>query len=122
MKLTIKKQAKRTIYPDIEDNLSLPEEERFAIELEKPSNQRLQDVSVEFITGENGDVEQRVNTSAITRAFIKRLVNPPDLEIDGRIRKMKITDLFRFDEFADIMQQIDDAMGELRTEGDDPKN
>jgi hypothetical protein len=122
MEIRIKRNQSRTIYPDIDDNLSLPEGERFGVELEKPSQQRLADASVEIITDEYGNVRQRVNTNAITRAYIKRLINPPELVINDRRRKMKIEDIFRFDEFADLATQIDRAMGEMRDEEDGPKN
>lgn len=122
MQIKIQKPSSRTIYPDIEDNLSLPESDRFAIELERPSEVRLAEVSLEFVSDGNGNMQQKINTNAITRAFIRKLVNPPELEIDGKNRKMTTGDLFRFDEFSDIMREIDGIIGELRQEAGDRKN
>lgn len=122
MQIKIQKPSSRTIYPDIENNLALPESERFAIQLERPSEVRLSEVSLEFVSDGNGDMHQKVNMQAITRAFIKRIVNPPDLEVDGKTRKMTVSDLFRFDEFNGIMREVDEAIGELRKEAGDRKN
>lgn len=122
MQIKIQRPSSRTIYPDIEDNLSLPESERFAIQLERPSEVQLAEVSLEYVSDGNGHVQQKVNTNAITRAFIKKMINPPDLEVDGKTRKMTTADLFRFDEFSEIMREIDGIIGELRREAGDRKN
>ena len=122
MQIEIQKPAHRTIYPNIGDNLEAPEDERFAIELERPSDIRLSESSVKFVAGEDGEMEQQVNTFALIRAYIRRLVNPIDLKIDGKVRKMTVADLFKYNEFADTMQEIDRAIGEMREEAADRKN
>jgi hypothetical protein len=123
MQIKVGKQATRTVYPDIEGNLDLPEAERFGIVLEKPSQSRLNEVATEYVTDEGGAVRQKVNLSAITRSYIKRLVNAPEVDFEGGdTRTLKVSDLFSYDTFDETMKAIDRAIGEMRTEGTDTKN
>lgn len=118
MELKITKPQERTVYPDVGDNLSQPEEERFAVVLAKPSDQKLGEAMIEMVMNEENQLEQRYNWRGATRAFIKRFVNAPTLNIDGRRRAARVDDLFRFDELSPVLNQIAEAVNEMRADED----
>jgi hypothetical protein len=125
MQIKIKSPTKQTVYPDIDDNLSLPEDERFGVELRKPSKQAMAESSVRTEFDERGDARTVYDANGRARAWIGRLVNAPTLVIDGRSRKMQIGDLFRWDELAPVLRAVNeriDALTAEDTEEDESKN
>jgi len=118
MELKITRPQSKTVYPDIGDNLSQAEDERFGVMLEKPSDQKLGEAMIEMVMNDENQLEQRYNWRGATRAFIKRFVNAPTLDIDGRKRAARIDDLFRYDELAPVLSQIAETVNEMRADED----
>lgn len=122
MKVRIQTPTKRTIYPDIENNLEQPEGERFGIEIQRPSDQAISEASVRTEFDDYGSTRTVYDQMGMARAWVKRLVNPPDLELDGRQRKMRVGDIFRYTELAPIVREINEAIGDLMEEVEPAKN
>jgi hypothetical protein len=122
MKVRITTPTKRTIYPDIENNSELPEGERFGVELQRPSDQTLSEASVRTEYDDTGSVRTVYDTLGMARAWVKGLVNPPEIEIDGRSRKMRVADIFRYTELAPVLREINEAIQEMAEEGEGTKN
>lgn len=116
MEIRITKPQERTVYPDVADNLDQPEEDRFAIVLVRPSDQKLGDATIEMVFNEDNEIEQHYNWRGAARAFIRKLVNPPMLNIDGHKRAARIDDLFRYDELAPALRAVNDAVTEMRAD------
>lgn len=122
MKVRITTPTKCTIYPDIEDNAELPESDRFGIELQRPSDQAISEAGVRTEYDDYGNVRTVYDQMGVARAWIKRLINPPDLEIEGRQRKMRVGDIFRFSELAPVVKQINEKITDLSEESEPAKN
>ena len=119
MNIKIKTPATRIYYPDIEDNLELPEEERFAIELKRPPRHELYLKSVRISDDDSVDTD----ISAYSLAHVRRLVNPPTLTVDGEDRPMVPNDIFKFDEFTAIASKVLNLANEMDpSAGSDSKN
>jgi hypothetical protein len=116
MEIKISRPAERTVYPDIAGNLDLPEDERFAVVLRKPSDQKIADESIEMVYGENGELEQRYNWRGAARAYIHRLVNAPQVNVDGRKRDLRVQDIFRYDELQPVLKAVNDEIAAMRDE------
>lgn len=123
MKINVSKPKALTIYPDIEGNAELPQEQRFAIELVRPSQMALAEATSRM-TIVNGQVENEYNLRGTIKAHVRKLVNPPTLVVDGKERAMALNDVFEYDELSEIREAINDGIQQLRAqEGDDsPKN
>lgn len=119
MELKITKPQTRTIYPDVGDNLSQPEEERFAVVLERPSDQKLGEAMIEMRMNDENKIEQHYNWRGAARAFIKKFVNAPTLNIDGKKRPARIDDLFRYDELMPVLNAVNDAVMDMRRDDDE---
>lgn len=119
MKVKIKTPATKIYYPDIENNLELPEEERFAIELKRPPRHELYLKSVRISDDDSVDTD----ISAYSLAHVAKLVNPPTLNLDGEERLMVPKDIFRWDEFTAIASKILNLANEMDpASGSDSKN
>jgi hypothetical protein len=119
MELKITKPQERTVYPDIGDNLNQPEEDRFAIVLARPSDQKLSEATIEMVYNDENELEQRYNWRGAARAFIRKLVNAPTLNINGHKRPARVDDLFRYDELVPALRAVNEAVAEMRNDDDE---
>jgi hypothetical protein len=122
MEIRIKSPTKQVVYPDIDDNLSLAADEKFGVEIRKPSSQRVAGSVIRTELDEGGQARSVYDSNEFTKAWINRLVNPPQLVIDGRRRSMNVQDLFRFDELAPVLKAVNERISELQTDEDDSGN
>jgi hypothetical protein len=123
MKITINETDERTVYPDIDDNLTQPEGQRFAVVMKKPSAFRLAKATRKQ-TVVNGDIVVENDWTGMLRAYVKELRKAPELQFGETSRTMTVDDLFEYDELSPIVNALTGAITEMRkTEGDDsPKN
>jgi dissimilatory sulfite reductase (desulfoviridin) alpha/beta subunit len=107
-------------YPDFENNLELPESQRFGVVLKK-INQELHSHKWVY---QNDKGERDLDWRLWAKAHVLRLVNPPGLIIDGKNKRlMTINDIFG-DEFlglVDIAEQINKKIIDMRYEDLDTK-
>lgn len=120
MKIKVKSPARQVYYPDIEGNADLPEEERFGIELMRPPKTKLYTAAVDIIIDADGTERQVTNTTGYAKAHVKRLINPPTLEIDGTERPMVVDDIFAWDEFMEVQAEILNRINAMAAE--EPEN
>jgi len=123
MKINISKPQTTTVYPDIENNAELPEADQFAVILEKPSALKLA-AATRKIFLVDGEVQEQFDWSGSARAYVKELVNPPTLSIDGKERRLRLEDVFNYDDLLPIRDAINAGIEHIRNqEGDtSPKN
>jgi hypothetical protein len=124
MEISINKPAESVCYPDIDDNLSLPEEKRFGFRLRKPSAIRLAQ-QVRRTRVVNGETIVEQDWTGSIRAYVVEILNPPTLKLgDEESRDLVLSDVFEYSELNPIIGQLSDAINKLREgEGDDsPKN
>lgn len=121
MKISVKTPAHKIVYPDIEGNLELPAAERFGVEIKKPSRFELAGKAIRTEI-DGGDRETNVDSEGFFRAHIVRIINPPELEIDGVTRAMRAADMTRYDELAPIMNEVQTEINNLYEGENSSKN
>ncbi|GAF78883.1 unnamed protein product [marine sediment metagenome] len=112
MKLKVGRADIRRYYPDIGNNLDVPESERWCIVLRKPPKFRM--ATIGFTTEVRGGVaHQNFDQRAYYEEFIVRHENAPDLDIEGKVRKLRAADLFEFDSLIPVIDGIAEIIAEL---------
>lgn len=119
MRIRIDAPATRTIYPEVEGNMDLPEEERFAVVMYRPPRYKLYMRSAE-IDADNGG--QSVNVQSWALAHVKELVNAPMLDINGQERLMRPADIFEFSVFEALANDVLTTANKLSSMEGDSKN
>lgn len=118
MKIKVKSQAHETIYPDIENNIELPEEKRFAIVMRRPPR-------VELWAKLGVSESDQVDIAVWARAHVVELRNAPTLTFDdGTSREMTVADIFEFDDLIDLQGVVIATANKFheKTPENDPKN
>ncbi|MCP3679337.1 MAG: hypothetical protein GY782_03350 [Gammaproteobacteria bacterium] len=116
MKLSVSSTNEHYYYPDIENNLKLEEKDRFAIVV-KRVNPTLSG-SEWVVINDKGEVAGIDNRKRI-KSQIKKLVNAPVLDIEGKEREMTIDDLLSdsYPIFYDVVTDLNIFMGKLDEKG-----
>lgn len=119
--MTIKIKDKSTVVfaPEIDGNETLPEDQQFRIELQRPSQLQLQREALSLTAV---DESPRIEIVDWTLSHIKRLINPPKLDENGKMRDMRVSDIRIYDELFPIYQAVQIELGKLYEEDGDPKN
>lgn len=119
MKVSVARNPLNTVVPDFAGNLELPEAEQWQIVLRQPAKYKASLTTM--IVG--GEVVSKFDTADFVESWVVRHVNPPDIEIDGKItRPLRTSDLFDFDEFDPVVQQVMNIINKVNQEEPDLKN
>ena len=106
------KPREKVFYPNIQNNLELPESDRFGFVLTIPNRARILKIIDNEIDGE--EIKQEINTDKYLKVHVKKLVNAPEIQ-DGNIkRKMKVDDLFLYSALDEIYTQVLNEINQFR--------
>ena len=119
MEIKITSPTRQTVYPDIDGNLSLPESERFGVEIRQPSDQSLAEHTVKTTFTDNGEPQTVYDPIGRAKAWIDRLHNPPTLVVEGKKRPMRTQDLFRYSELASVLRQVNEKIDDMSSDRED---
>lgn len=122
--MEIKVSAARvvTLVPNIGENLELPENEQFRIVMQKPSRWNASKGGLRPII-KNGEVEMEIDRENAIKMYVKKLINPPVLQLDGgTTREMDVRDLFEYDELSSVLDEVSKAMHKMNESEPDRKN
>ncbi len=118
MKLTVNSKNEHYFYPEIEDNLEKEEKDRFAIVV-KRVNPTL--TGSEWVIYNDKHEVKGLDNRARIKSQIKKFVNAPTLDIEGKEREMTIDDLLSdaFPIFYDVVTDLNIFMGKLDEKGEE---
>ena len=116
MRINVNSSNTFKFYPDIEGNLSLPEDKRFTIVVKKVNQSLTSGKWTKFSEGGNVEIDMR----AKVKNQIVRLENPPLLRVDNKTEKELTIDVLLGDEFSElypIVIQLIEFMNKMEREG-----
>lgn len=116
MTLDIDSSVGKILYfPDVSNNLELPEKDRFGFELNHVSDFQINASARSLVATKDGIKANSLDVNEYIRLHIKQILNPPTLKIDGdKEEDMKIKHLFEFAQFEEIKDDLFIEISKIR--------
>lgn len=120
MQFDVAQSGKVEVVVDLGDNLEQPDSQQWKIVLRKPAKYKTRMTTM--VVG--GEVVSRFDTGDFIDGYVVRHINAPDIAVDGgKGRKLRTADLFSFETFEPVVEQLTEVINEMNSgEETDPKN
>jgi len=104
-----------TFYPDLQNNLDLPESERFAIVLKKQNKIQIAPYCTDQVIDQDGNITSRINNAKYIAKHFVMFKNPIRLRFDDGVkeRDIELKDITTMPELDDLCAQISNRISKL---------